>query len=275
MLRFTSELRLVSTRVEGDQKRTMRRAQKGKREKNSRPRTWPAPVQALWTQMIDELDEGLAVADDELVPRRVLLQAHVTTEAEREDADRRFGPCPPNLAWRIKDLHLTIHRLLRRNAELLGRMETPRGPIRGAPRLEWPMSPLIYTSYFGLRRDPITGVRKFHTGVDLGASKGVLINAAGPGRVVFAGWNGGYGRCVVVQHIGGYQTLYAHMSNILVMHGVQVDSGTPLGQVGSTGRSTGPHLHFEVRRGGRPMDPMKAVGLRVARSPSTNRRASR
>ena len=74
----------------------------------------------------------------------------------------------------------------------------------------------------------------------------------------------GYGRMVVVQHIGGYQTVYAHLGKILVPVGAKVDGGTPLGLVGSSGRSTGPHLHFELRYGGRPVDPMKLFKRRYA-----------
>jgi murein DD-endopeptidase MepM/ murein hydrolase activator NlpD len=77
--------------------------------------------------------------------------------------------------------------------------------------------------------------------------------------VISAGWLGGHGRTVVIQHPGGYQTVYAHMRQIMIPMGAEVDPGSPLGFVGSSGRSTGPHLHFEVRQGGVPLDPLDLV----------------
>ena len=104
----------------------------------------------------------------------------------------------------------------------------------------------------------MTGLVKFHTGVDIGASRGVLVNAAAAGKVIHAGWSGGYGRMVVVQHLGGFQTLYAHLSKMSVSEGDFVGAGALVGKVGATGRVTGPHLHFEVRVDGVPVDPERA-----------------
>lgn len=112
------------------------------------------------------------------------------------------------------------------------------------------------TSPFGYRMHPIFHVRKLHTGIDLGAGSGTSIRAAGAGRVVFAGWRGGYGRVIILDHGGGVTTLYAHQSALLVSEGRQVSQGQAIGRVGSTGYSTGPHLHFEVRVDGSPVDPM-------------------
>jgi len=194
----------------------------------------------------------------------VLLQAHVTTAAEKEITERRFGTCPESLSWRIKDLHQQIHRLLQRNAIANGAAPKPPLTVGKAPKMEWPISPQIYTSFFGIRRDPINGAKKFHTGIDMGADRGVIVSSAAHGRVIHSGWAGGYGRMVVVQHVGGYQTVYAHLGKILIPIGSKVDGGTPLGLVGSSGRSTGPHLHFELRYGGRPIDPMKLLRSRYA-----------
>jgi murein DD-endopeptidase MepM/ murein hydrolase activator NlpD len=96
----------------------------------------------------------------------------------------------------------------------------------------------------------------FHPGVDFGANFGTPIQAAGDGTVVWAGPNGGYGNCTIVDHGHGMATLYAHQSSILVHVGDQVTHGQVIGQVGSTGYSTGPHLHFEVRINGTPVDPV-------------------
>jgi murein DD-endopeptidase MepM/ murein hydrolase activator NlpD len=248
LLHFTSELKMLSTRV-----------LKQKRRSKKKTKKWPKVIQLLWSKVLDELQAGLAIPDDDLMPKRVLLQAHVTTAAEKEITERRFGHCPEALSWRVKDLHQQIHRLLQRNAVASGKV--PRTPLTvgKSPKMQWPVSPQIYTSFFGLRRDPINGARKFHTGIDMGADRGTVVSAAARGRVIHSSWAGGYGRMVVVQHIGGYQTVYAHLGKILAPIGSKVDGGTPLGLVGSSGRSTGPHLHFELRYGGRPIDPMKLM----------------
>lgn len=110
-------------------------------------------------------------------------------------------------------------------------------------------------SRFGMRRHPIFRVRRMHNGVDYGAPTGTSIWASKTGTVIFAGWKGGYGNTVVIQHAGGVSTLYAHMSKLMADAGSFVTRGEVIGLVGSTGWSTGPHLHFEVRRNGDPADP--------------------
>jgi murein DD-endopeptidase MepM/ murein hydrolase activator NlpD len=112
------------------------------------------------------------------------------------------------------------------------------------------------TSGFGSRFHPILGYKRFHKGVDLAASSGTPIVAAADGRVVGAGWHGGYGQQVEVLHSGGLETTYGHMSRIVARAGEMVRKGQVIGYVGSTGFSTGPHLHFEVTRNGRPVNPM-------------------
>jgi murein DD-endopeptidase MepM/ murein hydrolase activator NlpD len=112
------------------------------------------------------------------------------------------------------------------------------------------------TSGFGSRFHPILGYVRFHDGVDLAASAGTPIVAAADGRVVGAGWRGGYGQEVQIAHAGGVQTLYGHMSRIAAYAGELVHKGQVIGYVGSTGLSTGPHLHFEVTKNGRPVNPM-------------------
>lgn len=112
------------------------------------------------------------------------------------------------------------------------------------------------TSPYGMRLHPVLGYYKLHTGVDFGAPSGASIVAADSGTVISAGWQGGYGNCVIIDHGSGMSTLYAHMSEILCSEGQSVSSGETIGLVGSTGYSTGAHLHFEVRVGGDPVDPM-------------------
>ncbi|MGB9877463.1 MAG: murein hydrolase activator EnvC family protein [bacterium] len=112
------------------------------------------------------------------------------------------------------------------------------------------------TSRFGMRTHPIYHITKMHTGIDLSAPSGTPIKAAAGGEVVYAGWWGGYGNVVIIDHGGGISTLYAHCSAIYVRKGQKVSQGEVIAAVGSTGLSTGPHLHFEVRKNGKPVDPL-------------------
>ena len=111
------------------------------------------------------------------------------------------------------------------------------------------------TSNFGRRVHPILRYTRFHAGIDFGAPYGSPIMAAANGQVVSAGWQGGYGRAVKIGHGGGIQTLYGHMSSLAVAPGQQVVAGQVIGYVGSSGFSTGPHLHYELHRNGTPIDP--------------------
>jgi murein DD-endopeptidase MepM/ murein hydrolase activator NlpD len=115
------------------------------------------------------------------------------------------------------------------------------------------------TSDFGWRRDPFTGQAKFHRGVDLRAAYGQDVHAAGDGRVVFSGNQGGYGTTVLIEHADGTRTRYAHLSVALVASGEAVAGGQSVGQAGRSGRATGTHLHFEVIGvDGRPVNPRMA-----------------
>ncbi len=113
-----------------------------------------------------------------------------------------------------------------------------------------------FGSGFGMRRHPILGIMRAHSGVDMGAPGGTPIHAAGSGRVVYSGWKRGYGYTVTIDHGSGLATLYAHCSSLLVTVGETVSRGQVIARVGSTGLSTGNHLHFEVRINGDPVDPV-------------------
>lgn len=126
----------------------------------------------------------------------------------------------------------------------------------GTGRFINPVSGYPMTSRFGYRVHPIFGTRKMHTGVDFGAPAGTQIRAADTGVVISAGWLGGYGKAVIVDHGKGIVTLYAHTSAFYVQPGQSVRKGQVIAAVGSTGYSTGPHLHLEVRRNGNPVDPL-------------------
>ncbi len=123
----------------------------------------------------------------------------------------------------------------------------------------WPTPSCTYiTSHFAPQRvNPVTGKLRPHTGTDIGAQYGAQIIAAAGGTVKFAGWNGGYGNCAIIDHGGGVSTLYAHMSSISVSAGQYISAGGAVGKVGSTGNSTGPHLHFEILINGTAVNPMQ------------------
>lgn len=126
----------------------------------------------------------------------------------------------------------------------------------------WPVaiSGTYITSQFGIREHPIQGIVKQHTGIDIGnASTGTPVVAAADGIVSYAGWLGGYGNCVMVNHGDGIVTLYGHGNAVLTSTGTEVKKGDIIMEVGSTGNSTGPHLHFEVRENGTCVNPLKYV----------------
>ncbi|MBN1298647.1 MAG: M23 family metallopeptidase [Actinobacteria bacterium] len=119
----------------------------------------------------------------------------------------------------------------------------------------WPVAGRL-RSGFGYRIHPIFGYRRFHSGIDLAAPSGTLIYSADGGEIIHTGYDGGYGYSIMVYHGGGFATWYAHLSRILVNVGQRVERGEVIGLVGSTGWSTGPHLHFEVRINGAAQDPL-------------------
>jgi murein DD-endopeptidase MepM/ murein hydrolase activator NlpD len=142
-------------------------------------------------------------------------------------------------------------------ADVIRRAQAGSSARIGTGTYTWPAPGYTsITSSFGMRYHPVLKVTKLHTGVDIGAPYGVSIVAADGGKVISAGWAGGYGQAVIIDHGGGMSTLYAHQSRILVSVGQTVTKGQVIGKVGSTGWSTGSHLHFEVRKNGTPVNPM-------------------
>ena len=138
--------------------------------------------------------------------------------------------------------------------------ELLRGYVRGVKgstgRFIWPVLGRI-TSGFGFRIHPIHRTRLNHTGLDISRPNGTPVKASDGGRVVMAGWYGGYGKCIIINHGKGHATLYGHLSRLGVSRGTNVGKGQTIGAVGSTGYSTGAHLHFEVRINGRPVNPRR------------------
>jgi len=134
--------------------------------------------------------------------------------------------------------------------------EMPDGWTPTERLFKWPV-PSVFriTSKFGPRIDPIEFLDGFHTGLDIGGGKGTNVVSAQDGVVVRAGWSGNYGKAVFIRH-ENYITRYCHLSRISVKEGCEVKKGEIIGKIGSTGKSTGPHLHFEIRKGNTPLDPL-------------------
>lgn len=180
----------------------------------------------------------------EVEPARAeAAQQQAAEEAGLADIEARLGADEAELAA-LQSASDSISVKLRRNPTpgQVGRCEAR--PVPG-----------VVTSGFGNRTDPIRGGSGFHPGADMNAGYGEPIYACRAGTVVIAGAQGGYGNAVVIDHGGGMATLYAHQSRVGVSENQQVRAGDVIGYIGSTGYSTGPHLHFEVRIGGNPVDP--------------------
>jgi murein DD-endopeptidase MepM/ murein hydrolase activator NlpD len=126
--------------------------------------------------------------------------------------------------------------------------------VKGSGIMGFP-SDAPLSSSFGWRVHPVLGYRRFHSGLDFAGNYGSTIRAADSGTVIFAGWYGGYGKAVIIDHGKGITTLYGHTSELYISEGQVVKRGMPIAAVGTTGLSTGPHLHFEVRKDGNPVDP--------------------
>jgi murein DD-endopeptidase MepM/ murein hydrolase activator NlpD len=131
----------------------------------------------------------------------------------------------------------------------------------------WPVNGRLMGGY-GVRSDPFSGEGAMHTGVDISAPQGTPVHATADGIVIHAGWNGGYGRCVIVDHGNNYQTWYAHLSRLDVIEGQEIRQGETLGAVGSSGRATGSHLHYEVRIGSTPVNPYRFLARTTASRPA-------
>ena len=129
------------------------------------------------------------------------------------------------------------------------------GYVQGTGQLSWPVNGVI-TSPYGYRTHPIFGTTIYHSGIDIGADYGTPVHAADRGTIVYADWMSGYGNTIIIDHGNGMSTLYGHNESLAVSEGQTISKGQVVAYVGSTGNSTGPHCHFEVRINGDPVDPM-------------------
>jgi hypothetical protein len=240
---------------------------------------------AVWTEAWDKVLHRIGRAC-EAAPRAsdlgAFVRARVTLEVEL-DRDRARGLLLPD------DIDRRVRAVLVSVDEGVGELRAANvpGTLAPSPRLQEgelvlraPVAPMIVSSPFGVRADPFTGARRFHAGVDLDAPSGSTVYSAASGLVVFAGNQGGYGKQVVIDHGDGVRTHYSHLSVIVVDPGQTVEEGDPVARVGSTGRSTGPHLHFAVtNEEGDFLDPAalidvpwSSIARQVKLGPAKNRR---
>jgi murein DD-endopeptidase MepM/ murein hydrolase activator NlpD len=162
------------------------------------------------------------------------------------------GKLAPTFAESLEDYKYLRHAA---TLGLPGRNYRRLLPLNAQPSL-WPVEGRLMSGY-AMRQDPFSGEGEFHKGVDISAPAGTPVRATADGVVIFADWSSGYGRLIVVDHGGGVQTYYAHLSKSVVQTGQEVRRGDVVGAVGSTGRVTAPHLHYEVRLGGAPVNPYR------------------
>jgi murein DD-endopeptidase MepM/ murein hydrolase activator NlpD len=185
------------------------------------------------------------------------LEGDLIESAElKEEFERRVADQEAKVAERQRDIdELTAYIIANTPASSTGPAVAPPAGDPSVQGYDWPLIGRL-SSGFGPRVHPIFGTRRMHTGLDIGGRSGEPIYAAKGGTVIFAGWRGGYGNAVVVDHGGGFSTLYAHQSKIAVQVGDVVSLGDVVGHVGNTGWSTAPHLHYELRLNGKPIDPL-------------------
>jgi murein DD-endopeptidase MepM/ murein hydrolase activator NlpD len=220
-----------------------------------------------WQEVLERIDEAcvLQPAANDL---GAFVRARATLEVELEQDRRRRVLLPEDLKERLERTLAAVDQGV---DEL--RMIAAPGTLRPSPRmsagavvLHQPLATMNVSSPFGVRADPFNGFERFHAGVDLRAKEGVMVYAAAPGTVVYAGWQGGFGRHVVVDHGDGFRTHYSHLNAMFVQAGQLVDGRDSIGAVGSTGRSTGPHLHFAVTNAsGSFLDPLMVLGVPLER----------
>lgn len=160
----------------------------------------------------------------------------------------------------LADLEIARNIARHEGAGLVGFVERALAAYDRAALSPLPVDGVV-SSPFGVRRDPLGEGQRFHEGIDIAASPGSPIRAVAAGRVVFSGWVEGYGNLVAIDHGNGTVTRYAHAEANLVSVGEEVMAGQKIALVGSSGRATGPHLHFEVLQGGRPVDPRSFLTL--------------
>ena len=212
-------------------------------------------------RIFQQLEEAVSLSLEPLddMFRAAGLPADTIIETVRRGYSGQGGPLQP-LTFSTKG-QAPDPDSLRANGilERLDELNLYRIAVQKTPFAEPVKSAFRYTSGFGLRSDPKTGGTRRHEGTDFAASHGTPIYATADGVVTHAGWLSGYGRLIKIKHDFGIETRYAHLSQIRVSVGERVSRGERIGDMGNSGRSTGTHLHYEVRIGGKPVNPMTYI----------------
>ena len=221
---------------------------------------------------INELKDKLLVLDQ--FEQRIRIVANIDHEQERDGLFGVGGSAPDDLNPEIeltqrhqrlmKDMHSQIGQLDKASdyqredfQSLLAKLEAQKNVLAHTPAIK-PVQGWI-TSGFGYRKSPFTGKKEFHKGLDIANRKGTEVVATADGVVSFVGQQGNFGNLMVIDHGHGLSTRYAHLSKTLIKRGDNVTRGQTIAQMGNTGRSTGPHLHYEVRLNGIPVNPTKYI----------------
>ena len=221
-----------------------------------------AAATASVNQMMDDSKLALATLSDEATLKTdkivgTLQSIGIQPKLPDSDADAEGGPLLPPVDGAPDASTPSLIDDANDVAVALDRYQAAKSAADLAPVHRPVASMTRISSIFGNRKDPFTGRLAFHSGIDFAAPQGTTVLSAGKGSVSFVGQINGYGNVVEVTHPGGLITRYGHLSAFLVKVGDPVDTGSPIARVGSTGRSTGPHLHFEVRRADNAVDPAR------------------
>ncbi|MBE7031327.1 MAG: hypothetical protein E7409_07925 [Ruminococcaceae bacterium] len=229
--------------------------------------TWVAEYDSNLLNILKEHEDKIRVIKDEMQAERdkiatLLAQSNEkkkTLNAKRAESQSIIDALQADVNKFQKEYEKAKQQEAAARAEIAGLTRGSNTKFVGG-KFMWPSNAsTTITSPYGMRFHPTLKVNKLHTGIDIGAGHGTAILAANDGKVIKAGWGGGYGNYIVIDHGGGYSTLYAHASSLSVSAGQQVKRGQTIGKVGSTGFSTGPHLHFEVLINGQCTNPIPYV----------------
>lgn len=214
-------------------------------------------VIAAKVEIIDTKKKETVILTEQLKTKKNALEEKVATKealvAQYEDDEQKY-------AQQMADLEKTSKQIenLIKDAQAKEAAERIKNASVAtfSGTMQWPVpSSFRVTSQYGNRIHPISGKKEFHSGIDIGASYGNNVTAAAKGTVIYSGYNGGYGKCVIIEHGSGLSTLYGHNSKLVVSAGDYVEKGQVIAKIGSTGYSTGNHCHFEVRKNGSPVSP--------------------
>lgn len=208
--------------------------------------------------------EGLRQELNALAESDARIRQLASLDAEEQDIPVAIGGLPEKNTETVDEVQRQINELMveielrRQSQEGVRNLLNDQVSLSRATPQGWPTKGWI-TSYFGKRKSPFTGRRVMHEGLDIAANTGTPVVATADGVVTRANYDSSYGKLVVIDHGYGYRTLFGHNSKLLVKKGQLVKRGDQVAQVGNTGQSTGPHLHYELRMNGVPVDPRKTL----------------